>query len=287
MMENYKNEQDYLGFISKLKPPTAKKSKAIVWAELEQIIEMPLQPQAKIRPIFAQKWAVAASFTLLVLLGGVATLRLYTKTVNCLPGMQQTAYLPDGSVVKLNAQSVLSYQPFWFKINRTLNLEGEAFFEVKKGEKFTVQSQNGNTTVVGTSFNIYARNKDYEVTCITGKVKVQAKVSKQNVLITPNQKVTLGTNGNLNAVLNVNTKLSTDWMNGQFIFTQTHLDKVFAEIARRYGVTILNKTNINQLYTGNFTKTKNIETALDLICKTFNAEYKKLPSGEFVVQAAP
>lgn len=281
---NNKDFDDLLAITDQFKPVKAKKSKDEVWAELELMMEKPIKKEAFIRSLQLRQWQVAASIALLISFSTLAVFRFYTKSVVCLAGNQTMAYLPDGSSVQLNAKSSLSFHPLWWKINREVTLDGEGFFQVKKGEKFTVVSENGSTSVLGTSFNIFARDADYEVTCLTGKVRVVSLVHNQEVIITPNQMVSLNKEGNLNANLNVNAKLATNWTMGKFVFTQKPLNKVLAEIARRYGVEIQNTENLDQLYTGNFTKQKDIESTLAIVCKTFDIEYKKLPSGAFIMQ---
>jgi len=275
---------DPIDLINKMKPLTAKKSKAQVWAELEELLEKPVQSQAKVRSIFTYQLKVAASIILMASVGVLAGLRFYTTTVDCLAGEQKSAQLPDGSIVQLNAQSAVKFHPYWWKINRQVELEGEGFFKVKKGEKFTVISTNGSTSVMGTSFNIYARDYDYEVTCLTGKVNVVAKQSQDQIIITPNQMVKLNTNGKLDTNLNVDAKLATQWTSGKFLFTQVPLRKVLAEIGRQYNVTINNTENLNDLYTGSFSKEPNVETVLDLISATFNISYTKSDSGVYTIQ---
>jgi ferric-dicitrate binding protein FerR (iron transport regulator) len=275
---------DPIDLINKMKPLTAKKSKAQVWAELEELLEKPVQSQAKVRSIFTYQLKVAASIILIAILGVLAGLRFYTTAVVCLAGEQKSAQLPDGSTVQLNAQSAVKFHPYWWKINRQVELEGEGFFKVKKGEKFTVISTNGSTSVMGTSFNIYARDYDYEVTCLTGKVNVVAKQSQDQIIITPNQMVKLNTNGKLDTNLNVDAKLATQWTTGKFLFTQVPLRKVLAEIGRQYNVTINNTENLNDLYTGSFSKEPNVETVLDLISATFNISYTKSDSGVYTIQ---
>jgi ferric-dicitrate binding protein FerR (iron transport regulator) len=275
---------DPIDLINKMKPLTAKKSKAQVWAELEELLEKPVQSQAKLRSIFTYQLKVAASIILIAILGVLAGLRFYTTAVVCLAGEQKSAQLPDGSTVQLNAQSAVKFHPYWWKINRQVELEGEGFFKVKKGEIFTVISTNGSTSVMGTSFNIYARDYDYEVTCLTGKVNVVAKQSQDQIIITPNQMVKLNTYGKLDTNLNVDAKLATQWTSGKFLFTQVPLRKVLAEIGRQYNVTIDNTENLNDLYTGSFSKEPNVETVLDLISATFNISYTKSNSGVYTIQ---
>lgn len=282
--ENMENRDDALDFIKKLKPMEARKSKVQVWAELEKMMEQPLPEQEKVRNLSLRNWSAAASLVLLVSLTILSVMRFYTKNVVSEGGEQALAYLPDGSKIKLNSKSELSYHPFWWSFNREVNLEGEGFFEVKKGEKFTVVSAQGKTSVLGTSFNIFARNNNYQVTCITGKVKVSNTGDNDEVIITPNQMVVLNQTGKLISNSNIDAKIALDWTEGKFIFTQEPLKNVLAEIGRRYGVEIENIDNLNEPFTGYFNKQKDIKNVLNIVCKPFNIEYKKLPSGAYTIQ---
>lgn len=280
----YKNEgnKNPIDEIKKFKPVEAKRSKGEVWADLERLMEHPIKetPVYKFNP---RKWQLAASIILMIFVSAFLGAKFYTKTVVADFGKQEVAFLPDGSKVKLNAQTSISYHPFWWKVNREVKLAGEAFFEVKKGGKFTVISKIGNTTVVGTSFNIFARDNDYHVTCLTGKVLVLSSQTQQKQLIIPNQMVSVVEEGNLKLNPKVNAKLSTDWTIGKFIFTQVSLNKVFEEISRRYGVELENIGSFEGTYTGNFNKEPNIEVVLNLVCKPFELEYKKLSSGAYTI----
>jgi transmembrane sensor len=282
--ENMENRDDDLDFIKKLKPMEAKKSKDEVWTELQEIMEQPFSQQAKVQTLNFRKWSVAASLALLVSLTGLSVMRFYTKNTTALAGEQIITYLPDGSKVQLNSKSELSYHPFWWAFNREVTLSGEGFFEVKKGEKFTVVSAQGETNVLGTSFNIFAREKDYQVTCLTGKVRVLNARNNDEVIITPNQMVALNQNGKLTSNINIDAKIALDWTEGKFIFTQEPLKNVLAEIGRRYGVEFENIDNLNEPYTGYFKRQKDIENVLNIVCKPFNIEYKKLPSGAYTIQ---
>ncbi|MBK0382131.1 FecR domain-containing protein [Pedobacter sp. SD-b] len=278
--------QDPLDLIKKLKPMESRKSKQEVWAELELMLQKPAKKTGNVISIFAKKWQIAASIVLLVAACFLGT-KFYSKTVKASPGKQEIAVLPDGSTVHLNSKSEIAYNPIWWAYNREVHLTGEAFFKVQKGKKFTVISPIGTTTVVGTSFNIFARDNDYEVTCLTGKVKVVSLKTNEKVLITPNQMVKFSNTGNIQLNLAVNAKLATAWAFGKFVFTQVPIDKVLREISLRYGVVIKDLSNSKELYTGDFNKEKNIELALNLVCKPFGLEYKKLPSGAYLIQKAP
>ncbi|MEL7006699.1 MAG: FecR domain-containing protein, partial [Bacteroidota bacterium] len=122
--------------------------------------------------------AVAASLVLLM-----ATIYLFTTgspTIETGFSEQEIVTLSDGSEVKMNAASVLSYNTKDWDKKRTLNLSGEAFFKVQKGATFVVETANGDVQVLGTSFNVKSRGNVLNVACYTGKVEVRStNVTKQ------------------------------------------------------------------------------------------------------------
>lgn len=227
-------------------------------------------------------WAIAAGIA--IILGITGFMRFYTKNINTIAGTHQLAILPDKSIVNLNAESFISYKPYWWKFKREVRFEGEGLFEVEKGKKFSVFSKLGTTTVVGTSFNIFSRNEVYRVTCISGKVRVSSIVNEE-VLLNPDTKALVQPDGRIEVLKNVETLPEISWKNNIFLFTASPVKEVFKEIERQYGVTI--KANIDNyiLYTGNFTKNQNVEEILSYICPALG--YKYIRESNRVYQIIP
>lgn len=256
------------------------KSQSEVWANLEAMVDTQPKGRSLYFHFTLTKWAVAAC--IVVILSLVSFLRFYNITVETIAGQHLVAELPDHSKVNLNAQSSLTYHPYWWKINRNVQLKGEGYFEVQKGRKFTVQSAKGSTQVVGTTFNILARDEVYTVTCITGSVKVKSSVGFETIL-KPNSKAEIQTNGKIKVDTDIETFREISWKKNIFLFTASPVLKVFSEIERQYGVTI--KTNINpsSLYTGNFTKDQNVEEILGYVCPALGLKYSRLSIGQYLI----
>ena len=98
-------------------------------------------------------------------------------------GNSETVSIFDGSTIKLAPHSSLSYNSVLYFFNRKVTLEGNALFNVIPGNSFTVNSPNGEVSVLGTSFNIIDREDYFNVVCFTGKVAVKA--NKQEVILKP------------------------------------------------------------------------------------------------------
>lgn len=105
---------------------------------------------------------------------------------------QKKITLPDGSLVFLNSSSKISFNK---NTPRTIYLEGEAFFEVKKDKKhpFTVETLDQvKVKALGTSFNVksYPNGLFTETTLLTGSVAVTSKkYFNDTILMSPNDKV--------------------------------------------------------------------------------------------------
>lgn len=257
-----------------------KKSEAEVLAELDEQIRR--QSSARSFRLSMRMAAVAASFLLIVALASF--LRFYSTTIDVSAGTHQLAELPDGSTVELNAGSTLRYYPYWWHFQRIVSLEGEAFFHVKKGQKFVVRSSQGKTQVLGTSFNILARGNRYRVTCLSGTVRVSSKQNKRVVLQAGSQAV-VQPDGEIELRQNIETFPEISWRDHVFVFTATPIQAVFEEIERQYGVSIQTTIKEEILYTGNFTKEQDVEDILAYVCPAVGLKYiRKSPNLYFVTQ---
>jgi len=182
----------------------------------------------------------------------------------------------------MNAESSLKYYPLWWRFSREIKFEGEGFFKVQKGSRFRVRSDYGKTMVLGTSFNIYSRDNDYKVTCLTGRVRVVSK-AKEKVVLNPKDHAEIGVNGRIGVQNNYNTNESTAWMNNMFIFTSESISNVFREIERQYDVSIHMGSNLDFQYSGYFSKEKSIDDVLSLICKPFGLIFEKRADGTYII----
>ncbi|MFY0606245.1 MAG: FecR domain-containing protein [Cyclobacteriaceae bacterium] len=177
--------------------------------------------------------------------------------------------LPDQSVVTLNAESRLSYNRLSWMANRSLELEGEAFFEVTKGERFEVISLKGTTEVLGTSFNIYAREDAYEVKCYTGKVQVSLSESKH--VLSPGDCV-LAQAGEVKT--SSFDTLRQTWKQGEYHYDNAELAKVIKDLERTYGLKFETAVvDLGKKYTGYFPR-DNQALSLKLVFEPFGYSYR-------------
>lgn len=259
-------------------------SKENVWLNMQPKLNKPLANKAKTIPFYRHavwKYSIAAS--LLVFIGLTAFVRFYTKSVYSPAGQHRIAQLPDGSTAKLNAQSKLTYRPYWWPISREVHFQGEAFFKVTKGQKFTVTSSIGTTTVLGTTFNIFARKNNYKVSCLSGEVEVKHNTSDQKVVLEAGKKVIFEQKNTTPKITPALQAEDTAWIDNRFAFTAENLNAVLNEIERQYAVKINRPQKLDKEYTGNFIKTASVEKTLDLVCKPMGLYYKKTGNNEYQI----
>lgn len=254
------------------------KSAETVWSRMEQSLQQ--KPVGEVKVLYLRPLTTMAA-VLLLLVGLTFFFRFYRIKIETPAGEHQLATLPDGSKVKLNAESSIAYHPLWWRFKRELKFEGEAYFEVQKGKTFSVHSSMGSTSVLGTSFNILAREQLYHVTCITGSVQVSSVNNK--TILQPSGKAKINPDGSISVFQNIETFHEISWKDNIFLFTAVPLRDVFREIERQFGVRILVNTNKQVLYTGNFSRSHNVEEVLGYVCPPFGLDYQLKASGEYLI----
>ena len=248
------------------------RSKEDVWNDMIARIqeEKGYESPGKMMRIY---WSAAAVMVLLI--GLTAFLRFYSTTFTVPPGQHLSTTLPDGSRVNMNAGTQLSYHPYWWQFARILELEGEAYFEVENGNRFTVRSTNRFTQVLGTSFNIYARGDVYRVHCLTGQVKVKTGTGEAKIL-EPDQSVIVSGKGETEIQTGMQSEHVIAWTNNRFIYTAAPLNEVFTEMERQFDITVEIDPGIDGEYTGNFIRGESPETILRMIARPFGLTVEQI-----------
>ena len=188
--------------------------------------------------------------------------------------------LPDGSTVTIDGGSNLKVAEN-FRKNRTLNLEGRAFFEVKKGKTFKVVTDNGTIEVLGTSFTVLSRDNIFEVVCKTGKVKVTSVTDTQPQVLTPNEKVVFENN---TLVKTEASQSLFEWQKGNYYFTETKLSQVVKEIENQFNVKVnIDSTYLTLKYTG-FFSSGDLDKALYSVTWPLNLKFNRLSDREIEIK---
>ncbi|RZK77392.1 MAG: DUF4974 domain-containing protein [Pedobacter sp.] len=165
-----------------------------------------------------------------------------TNTITTPNGGNYQVSLPDGTMVILNAASSLTFPTSFRGIERMVNLEGEAYFEVTKNAEmpFKVKSGRQVVEVLGTHFDINAYDNEpvIKTTLLEGSVKVN--YNNASALIKPGQQTIIALNDAKKIdVRDADLEKELAWKNGAFSFENDDLQSVMRQIARWYDAEVV------------------------------------------------
>ena len=231
------------------------------------------------RTISLRPWYYGAAASILLL----CSLAFFFRDVehSTLPGQQLAISLPDGSQMRLNANTQIKRSRFfWSRDKKVELLQGEAYFEVRKGAGFEVSTPQGSVQVLGTKFNVRSRQGHFEVACYQGKVQFTQVGSTQGTLLERGQRVS-GADGTLRSGAMENP--TPPWMQGESVFDNAPLKVVLLELEAQYGVSIqTSDIDMEERYTGGFVH-GNLERALTTVMLPMGIQYRLGPGGTTIL----
>lgn len=175
------------------------------------------------------------------------------NTVSVPHGQRQKMVLPDSTVVVLNTGSTLRSPDVFNKNQREVELEGEAYFIVKKdaAHPFIVRSGRQQVLVIGTSFSVrdYAGETLQRTILEDGKIEVQS--GKETVVLQPGQEAQVDSGDDKIRV--TAAKSMFPWKDGYFNFENIDIRAAIWQLAQWYGkkVSFANDVKKGTLGTGN------------------------------------
>jgi ferric-dicitrate binding protein FerR (iron transport regulator) len=172
------------------------------------------------------------------------------NTINTPKGGQFQLILADGSKVWLNAASSLRFPAAFPGNERTVELSGEAYFEVAHNENkpFTVKVPGKMDVIVtGTSFNINAYNDEVNANTalIEGRVKVSSPGKHSTRVLNPGQLASINPSGSISISNNADIEEVLAWKNGYFMFNNASAESILRQISRWYDVEVVFKGELN------------------------------------------
>ena len=241
---------------------------------LKNILNHKKGVSTKVIPFYRKTWFAAAAMAILLL--GLSVFFTLPKKFSSANGETYAFALPDASEVILNAGSAASYRSWNWSGNRNIALQGEAYFKVAKGKKFTVETTMGSVSVLGTQFNVRARNGRFDVVCYEGKVQV--RYNGKEIVLLPKQKITVV--DGISKGLAITKNNQPEWMQQELLFENETFANVLSELERNYAVTLTTTLQSKQLFTGIIPR-NDLEAALKIIGLTYHLKIEK--SGQHIV----
>lgn len=194
-------------------------------------------------------------------------------------GERVSMLLPDGTRVRLNSESVLSYRQNFGHSDRYVSFAGEGYFEVAKDaeKQFIVHTQHLDVKVLGTIFNlsVYEEDKMMKLALISGLVEVSTNHEPvQTAKLHPNEKALFDTQTKQLTIAKSFNQYETAWIENKLVFRSEPLKEVLRQIGRKYDVFI--EMEISELeqdrYTGMFDE--DIYGVLNTLKAHYGFEYK-------------
>jgi|RhiMetdeSRZDD1v2_1073273.scaffolds.fasta_scaffold07293_3 transmembrane sensor len=162
------------------------------------------------------------------------------NTISTPKGGQYQLVLPDGTKVWLNATSAIKFPVAFAGNSRTVELTGEAYFEVAKNptRPFFVKVKDVEVKVLGTHFNIMAYGEEGKIatTLLEGSVHVSRGAEKY--VMVPGQQAVWKENGDFNLDEHADLEEVVSWKNGKFHFNNADIKVIMRQIARWYDVDV-------------------------------------------------
>jgi transmembrane sensor len=162
-----------------------------------------------------------------------------------LDGQRTTVTLDDGTRVSLNGASRLRYAASYGRRNRDVELEGEAYFEVKHDERrpFRVHTRNGIAEDLGTRFTVraYADQSSIEIAVSEGVVGLRRDTvaGSPAVRLEAGDLGVLPANGSPSVFHPASLDRYTGWTTGTLVLDGVPLRQAAKQIERWFGVQIV------------------------------------------------
>ena len=205
-------------------------------------------------------------------------------------GQQKKITLKDGSILEMNADSVITVR--FSKWQRKVELpEGEVFFRVARDTQrpFEVKSHNGMVRVLGTSFNVRSRSGRVSVDVEQGRVQVVTEPERNSgilsraVVLKANQGVDYNWSGRMDRVRGSCIEDVLAWRKGKIVFRSMRLIEVLRELEHYHRVKLRLEPDFwNKRFTGTFSNS-DLNAVLSAIKVAFSLKTKTAPDGSIVL----
>lgn len=250
------------------------------------IIQRILQEEANIkrsRMLRLVKYAAACIAMVLVSAVTIMLWRGQTRMIEVTTQANEMQHLilPDSTEVWINSNSTLKYPQQFAQNSRKIELQGEAYFEVKKDttRPFMVQNDALSVKVLGTHFNFsaYQQNQKAEVALLEGCVQVIGNHQEGMITIKPNQKAILDKQTSSIEVTHIYAPLEAAWHNNIIPFENMTIVEIINVLEKYYEVEIEIGSQLynKSTYSGEICCKSDIDSVLKALAYSIPFKYKR------------
>ncbi len=208
-------------------------------------------------------------------------------------GQRHKIRLSDGTMVQLNAGSILTFPATFSGKVREVYLKGEGYFEVHKNAKmpFIVRTDYLDIKVLGTTFNVSAYDDERFVSTVLveGKVDVSQKnriLANDEYTLAPGQGCFYSVREKNSVVKNVDTNDYILWKDGLFKFQDLPLVDIVRRVKKYYNLSIQieDETLANTLVSGKLVLSDDFGEVMQYLSKTMEGRYEKTQDGIYILK---
>lgn len=206
------------------------------------------------------------------------------NTLSTPRGGQFKVVLPDGTAVWLNTSSSLRYPTAFSGADRTVELQGEAYFEVAANatQPFHVKTSWQDVQVLGTHFNVnaYTNETHTTTTLLEGRVRVSLPAGNTASVLQPGQQALVPNQANARQItVTTGNADAIAWKNGLFLFDNASLETVMRCLERWYDVDIKYEATPDIHYTGQINNNQPLSKVIIMLEQTGSARFRLARNG--------
>ncbi len=238
------------------------------------------------RKVSFSPWQIstAAAVALLLVLSGLylfknsKSLEEQYNTILVPPGQRINLILADNSNVWLNSNTEFRYPTQFSQKNRTVYLNGEAYFDISKNKSktFVVKTTHGDIHVTGTSFNVeaYSDFDTFETSLFEGGVEI-FKNDIKLVTLNPNEKALLSNNKLVMSKIEDADRYL--WKNGLIAFNNKQLEDILLSLEKYFDIKIqIDSSKLpKHTYTGKFRQSDGVDYALRVLQRSIRFSFER------------
>ena len=255
-------------------------------AAWDQVHAKTTMPSGRLRRMTRLRTVMAVAAVLVVVICGYFMYSIFSinpiQSVVVAKTQTQSVSLSDGTDVAINGGSSFKYPEVFKNDTRTVELNGEAFFNVMRDESkpFIIKTEKVQIKVLGTAFNVkaYAPDQRTIVTVSTGKVLVAVNNQESKVVLKAGESAVYNASTfKLTKQINENVNYQS-WKTKEINFKEnTALSEVFETIEEVYQIQIeISDSSLIQGEDFNASfKHHTLDHVLETVCHSFHLNYRK------------